>query len=176
MAVTGLRRDAKTQFRSVAERDELVKLARYLDVERVDKLTLTGFISPTEGNGWRIHGRLMASFAQSCVISLAPLSIKHNTEIERFYLPEDHLITEQEVHVSHDEQDMPDPFTDYLDPAQLAVDELVQMIAPYPRAKGVELAQSGFAPPGITPLTDDAARPFAGLSALKPVSGDRKTK
>jgi hypothetical protein len=176
MAVTGLRRDAKTQFRSVAERDELVKLARYLDVERVDKLTLTGFISPTEGNGWRIHGRLMASLAQSCVVSLAPLSIKHNTEIERFYLPEDHLITEQEVQVSHDEQDMPDPFTDYLDPAQLAVDELVQMIAPFPRAKGVELAQSGFAPPGITPLTDDAVRPFVGLSALKSVSGDRKIK
>jgi hypothetical protein len=175
IAVAGLQRDAKTKFRVTAEPDELVLLAEYLGVDRIDKLALTGFISPVEDNGWRIRGRLVASIEQSCVVSLARLNTRHNEEIERLYLPEDQLISEPEVLVSHDDQDLPDPLTDSLDPAQLAVDELAQVIDPYPRVKNVELEQSRFAPPGVRPLSDETSNPFAGLVVLKPGTGNRGT-
>ena len=37
----------------------------------------------------------------------------------------------------------------------------------YPRAEGADLAQAQFAGPGVTPMTDEDARPFAGLKDLR---------
>ncbi len=171
MDVAELRRDAETPFRIAAEPDELAELARYLDVVRIDRLTLAGFISPAEGGGWRVRGRLVAKLEQACVVSLAPLPTRHDAEIERLYLPADRFVAEPEVQFSHDDQDAPDPFTDSIDPAQFAVESLALMIDPYPRAGSAELEWRTFAAPGVTPLSDEASLPFAGLGVLKPGSG-----
>ena len=37
----------------------------------------------------------------------------------------------------------------------------------YPKAEGAQLEDTTFAQPGITPMSDEAARPFSGLSALR---------
>ncbi len=172
MAVAGLRRDAETPFRIAAEPDELAELARYLDVDRIDRLTLAGFISPAKDDGWRVRGRLVAKLEQSCVVSLAPLRTRHDAEIERLYLPAARFVPVQEVQVAHDEQDVPDPFTDSIDPAQFAVESLALMIVPYPRAEGADLERRTFAAPGVVPLSDEPRLPFAGLVVLKPDSGE----
>jgi hypothetical protein len=167
MEVARLRRDGETQFRITAEPDELVELARYLDVDRIDRLSLAGFISPAEGGGWRVRGRLVAQIEQACVISLAPLSTRHNAEIERLYLPADQLVPQSDVQFLHDDQDLPDTYTDSIDPAELAVESLLLMIDPFPRAEGARLDRHSFTGPGITPMSDEASQPFASLAALK---------
>ena len=174
MAVAELRGDADTPFRISAGPDERADLARYFSVDRIDRLTLAGFIGPAEGGGWRVRGRLVAVLVQTCVVSLTPLGSRHDAEIERRYLPADQLVSEPEVEVSHDEQDAPDPFTGSIDPAQFAVESLALMIDPYPRTGSAELERRNFAAPGITPMSDEASRPFAGLAALKP--GPDKSK
>jgi hypothetical protein len=171
MAVAELRRDVETPLRIAAKPDELAKLARYLDVDRIDRLTLAGFISPAENGGWRVRGRLVARLEQTCVVSLAPMRSRHDAEVERRYLPADRFVAEPEVQVSHDDPDAPDPFTDSIDPAQFAVESLALMIDPFPRAESAALERRTFAPPGVTPLSDDASMPFAGLAVLKPGSG-----
>ena len=171
MATARLHRDAETPFRVAAESDELAELARFLDVDRIDRLSLAGFISPAEGGGWRVRGRLVAKLEQSCVVSLALVRARHDAEIERLYLPADRLVPEPEVQISHDDQDAPDPFTDSIDPAQFAVESLALMIDPYPRTEGAEPDRRIFAAPGITPLSDEASQPFAGLVDLKRDSG-----
>ena len=167
MAVTAMRRNVETPFRIAAEPAELAELARFLEVERVDRLTLAGFISPTDGDGWRVRGRLVAKLEQSCVVSLAPIRVRHDAEVERYYLPADQIAPEPEILFSHDDADAPDPFTDSIDPARLAVDSLVLMIDPFPRAEDAQLDSHTFGPPGITPLSDEASRPFASLASLK---------
>jgi hypothetical protein len=167
MAIERLQRDSETPFRVSADPEELLKLARYLDVDRIGRLSLAGFISPVADGGWRVRGRLVAKLEQSCVVSQAPVRTRHDAEIERTYLPAERFVSEQEVLISHDDQDVPDPFTDSLDPAQLAVESLALMIDPFPRAEGAELGQRTFTAPEITPLSDEASRPFAGLAALK---------
>jgi len=174
MEVAGLRRDAETRFRIAAEPDELVELARYLDVDRIDRLSLAGFISPAGDRGWRVRGRLVAKLEQVCVVSLTPLRTRHDAEIERLYLPADMIAPEPEVQISHDDQDAPDPFIDGIDPAQFAVESLALMIDPYPRAGSAELERRNFAAPGVTPLSDEAVLPFAGLVVLKPGSSGSK--
>jgi hypothetical protein len=170
IAVAGLRRDGETPLRIAAEPDELAELARYLDVDRITRLTLAGFISPAEGGGWRVRGRLVAKLEQACVVSLASVRSRHDAEIERLYLPADMIAPEPEVLISHDDQDAPDPFIDRIDPAQFAVETLTLMIDPYPRAESIEMERRIFAAPGVTPLSDEASLPFAGLGVLKPGS------
>ncbi len=171
MTIAGLRRDAETAFRIAPEPDELAELAHYLDVDRIDRLSLAGFISATENGGWRVRGRLVAKLEQACVVSLAPVRTRRDAEIERLYLPADVIAPEREVQISHDDHDAPDPFTDNIDPAQFAVESLALMIDPYPRTEGAEPDRRIFAAPGITPLSDEARLPFAGLVVLKPGSG-----
>jgi hypothetical protein len=171
MAVDRLDRDAETPFRIAAEPDELAELARYLDVDRIDRLSLAGFISPAGGDGWRVRGRLVATLEQACVVSLAPLRTRHDAEVERLYLPADTIAPQPEVQISHDDQDAPDPFTDSIDPAQFAVESLALMIDPYLRAGSAALERRNFAAPGVTPLSDEASLPFAGLAVLKPGPG-----
>ena len=171
MAVDRLDHDGETPFRVAAEPGELAELARYLDVGRIDRLSLAGFISPGGGGGWRVRGRLVAKLEQACVVSLAPVRTRHDAEVERLYLPPDMIAAEPEVLISHDDQDAPDPFTGSIDPGQFAVESLALMIDPYPRAEGAELQRRGAAPPGVTPLSDEASLPFAGLAVMKPGSG-----
>ena len=49
----------------------------------------------------------------------------------------------------------------------LLTEALALALPDYPRADGVELGQAIYAPPGITPMTDEDARPFAGLAQLQ---------
>ena len=172
MEVARLNCESETQFRISADPGELVELARYLDVARIDRLTLAGFISPAESGGWRVRGRLVAQLEQSCVVTLTPLSARHNAEIERLYLPANKLAPEPDVLFAHDEQDAPDPFTDIIDPAQFAVESLALMIDPFPRSKNAELDHGQIAAPGITPMSGETSLPFAGLSVLKRRSGE----
>jgi hypothetical protein len=167
MPSRSLRRDAETPFRITAEPDELIALAEFLDVERIDRLSLAGFIAPAPDDSWRVRGRLVAKVVQSCVVTLAPVRSRIETDVERLYVPAERLGPEHEVHVLPDEEDMPDPYADSIDPAALAVETLSLMIDPYPRADGAELDQHSFAPPGAEPLAEDAERPFAGLAVLK---------
>jgi hypothetical protein len=172
MAVGRLRRDVETPFRISAEANELVALARYLGVDRIDRLSLAGFISPVGKVGWRVRGRLVAKLEQSCVVTLAPIRSRHDADVERFYLPASQLSPEHEVLVSLDDEDSPDPFTDSIDPAQLAIESLALMIDPYPRTEGAELGEFLVAAPGVTPLSDQASQPFASLAVLKRNAGE----
>jgi len=167
MATSRLRRDAETQFRVAAEPNELVALARYLDVDRLDRVSLAGFIAPAAGGGWRVRGRLVARVVQSCVVTLEPVESRIETDIERLYMPAESLPAEHEVEILPDEEDVPDPFTDTIDPAGLAAESLLLLIDPYPRADGAELGRQSFAAPGVTPLSDEDTHPFASLGALK---------
>lgn len=167
MAAARLHRNSETQFRVAAEPDELVELARFLDVDRLDRVTLAGFIAPAADGGWRVRGRLVARVVQTCGVTLEPVESRIESDIERLYLPADSVPTEREVQILHDEEDGPDPFTDTIDPAQLAVESLALLIDPYPRAEGAELGTQSFAAPGVKPLTDEDTHPFADLAVLK---------
>ncbi len=168
MPVAQLPEDHETKFRVVAEADELSALASYLDVDRIDRLTFAGFISPEGADGWRIRGHLVARVEQACVVTLAPLSFRHDAQIERLYVPAEQLIDESEIRVLHDEADLPDSYEDDLDPAQLAVESLSLLIDPYPRAEGAKLPETS----SSKDENSGADRPFAALAALKAGQGD----
>ena len=167
VAVTRLSRRQPTPFEIEADAAELAALASFLDVPRVDRLSFEGEIAPMGDEGWEVRGRLIAELEQTCVVSLDPVPVRHDAEVQRLYLPEDRLPPVREVTLDPDEPDEPDAYTTTIDPAALAVESLALMLDPYPRAAGAEPGPTTATPPGAAPIEEEELNPFAGLAELK---------
>lgn len=154
-------------FAIEADAAERAALARFLGVDRVERLAFEGTVSAAGEDGWTVRGRLAAVLGQTCVVTLEPVETRHDAELERLYLPAGQLIEAHEVTVDIDEADEPDPYTNAIDPAALAVESLALRIEPYPRKEGAALEQATFAESGVQPLEDEDLRPFADLAELK---------
>lgn len=174
LPVETLSRTRETPFRVALSTDELRAAARFLDVERVDRVSLRGDVRAWGPRGWIAQGRLVATVVQTCVVTLAPVTAQIDEPVERRFLPADDLapVTALEHELAEDEIDPPDPFVDQLDLGQFAMESLALALDPYPRAVGAALAPVAVAAPGVVPLTDADARPFAVLAALKDKLGD----
>ncbi|HSF93966.1 MAG TPA: DUF177 domain-containing protein [Thermohalobaculum sp.] len=165
MKTGGLRTDGDTAFRISAEPGEREALAPFLGVDAVERLTLAGFIGPYGKGGWRVRGRMVAKVVQTCVVTLEPLRTRIEEDIERTYVPANQTPRLPEVVLLHDDEDEPDPFTDSIDPAQLAVESLLLLIDPYPRHEGAAL-DALLGRDLVAEDGEETRKPFSGLADL----------
>lgn len=140
------------------------RLAEALGIEAVRSLRLAGRLEPEGRTDWRLAARLEAVAVQACVVTLEPVETVIDEPVERLYV-------EGFVEPEATEAEMPDetrePLPAAIDLAVVAQEALALALPPFPRAPGAELGEAVFAEPGVEPLTDEAARPFAGLAALR---------
>lgn len=163
VVVAGLRRDTETPFRIAAEPGELSALAGFLAIDRVDHLSIAGFLTPMAGDEWRVRGRMVAKIRQTCVVTLEPVDSRLDVEVERRFLPAGSFSPTREISVGTDDFDAPDPYVDAIDLAAIAVEALALSIDPYPRASGAELESSS----ARSSDPEDSIGPFAGLAVLR---------
>ena len=99
-------------------------------------------------------------------MTLEPVPQKIDEEIERLFLPEGAAATlPEDIDLEHDDE--PETYGDKLPLGPVALEALALALEPYPRAKASDEVKVTAAPPGVEPLTDEALKPFAALSALK---------
>ena len=145
------------ECKAVAERLDLVEVTGLSAKVELEPLARSGFI--------RVNGRLTVHVVQTCVVTLAPLPA---TVEEDFHLtfapPEAALDEDEEIEVSWDQQDPPDPIVNgCIDIGEVVVEHLALALDPFPRAP-----DAAFQPPPEEP--DNAggrANPFAALSSLR---------
>ncbi len=139
-------------------------LSETLGILGLRKLRFEGAIAPLGSRDWRLEAHLGATVQQACVATLAPVTTRIEEEVERSYL--DHVELPQGDEVEMPEDDTVDPLPEVLDLGEVMTEALALALPPYPRAEG---AQGGgvFTEPGKAAMTDEDARPFAGLSALR---------
>ncbi len=65
------------------------------------------------------------------------------------------------------EDDSAEPLPVTIDLGEVMAEALALELPPWPRAEGVEPVEMSVTEPGKTPMTDDDAKPFAGLKALR---------
>ncbi len=158
---------AKVSRRSIeAEPTERQALAERLGLVEVMSLTAKVELEPLARSGFiRVNGRLTAQVVQTCVVTLAPLAATVEEAFElTFGPPEAVLDEEDEIEVSWDQQDPPDPIVDgCIDIGEVVVEHLALALDPFPRAP-----DAAFQPPPEEPeITDGRANPFAVLSSLR---------
>ncbi|MBJ3763496.1 DUF177 domain-containing protein [Maribius pontilimi] len=142
-------------------------LADELDLSALRKLRFTGQLIPEGRADWRLEATLGATMVQPCGITLEPVTTRVDDPVTRAYqadLQVADLPAEQEM----PEDDSIEPLPDTLDLAAVMAEALLLAVPPFPRAPGAEIGQVSVTEPGRTAMSDDDARPFAGLrDALK---------
>lgn len=145
-----------------AERDAI---AAHLGILGVKKLTFTGEITPQGRGDWQLTGKLGATVVQTCVATLAPVTTRLDEGVRRVYARDFTFPDGSEVEMPED--DAVEPLPQTLDLGAVMVEALSLALPPFPRAEGAELGQVLAAAAGVSPMTDDDAKPFAGLGALR---------
>ena len=153
-------------FEIVPDQDELDAIAQGLDVPTIRKMRFKGELQYDEQGDLVLTGQLGATVTQNCVVSLEPVKTRIDTDVARKYL-KDYPEHEDDRQMLEDEDENVDPLKHHIDLGLVATEEIALNLPDFPRAPDAELADSTFAPPGIKPMSDDDAKPFAKLAGLK---------
>lgn len=133
------------------------RIARSLDLASLDAFVAEMQLVPSPG-GWRLSGRVKASLAQTCGITLEPLPVEIDAP---FTVNLAEAVDEEsdEIVITMDDES-PDLIEEgQIDLGQYAVEQLALRLDPFPRKPGAEFVQ----PPEPAEIS-----PFAVLKQLRP--------
>lgn len=154
-----------THFTLAPDAPARAALADALGIVAIRKLRLAGKISPAGKRDWLLEAELGATVVQDCVVTLEPVTTRIQEPVLRRYLAEPPQPGSGEVEMPED--DSIEALPQVLDLAEVMAEALALALPAFPRAPGAELGNAVFADPGVTPLTDEAIKPFAGLAGLR---------
>jgi uncharacterized metal-binding protein YceD (DUF177 family) len=152
-----------------ATADELIELARELDILSCDSLKVSYVIKPFGQGRYNFSGKLDAEVTQACVVSLEPLPAQLAEAFSIELGPPEALLDEAPVEGDREVSSVPDvePIEDgRIDVGTIIYAVLSAALDPYPRKAGVEF--DWVDPKLAADLA--AASPFAALAKLKPKS------
>ncbi len=161
-----LPRTRPTEFEISPDAPERAAIAADLGIEGVRKLRFAGQLVPQGREDWEIQATLGATVVQSCVVTLAPVATRIDETLNR-RLVADLPVPGAEVDEVEVPQEDVDALPETLDLGAVMTEALALALPLYPRAEGVEAASMQVTAPGVAPLTDEDAKPFAGLRDLR---------
>ena len=133
------------------------RIVKALDLASLDAFSAEMELAPSPA-GWRLSGRVRASLAQTCGITLEPLPLEIDAP---FFLSLAEAVEEDsdEIIITMDDES-PDLIENgQIDLGQYAVEQLALRLDPFPRKPGAEFVQ----PPEPAEIS-----PFAVLKQLRP--------
>ncbi|MEY3841732.1 MAG: hypothetical protein RLZZ542_842 [Pseudomonadota bacterium] len=132
------------------------RIVRALDLASLEAFTAEMELVPSTA-GWRLSGRIRASLAQTCGITLEPLPIEIDAPFA-LTLAESVEEDSEEIIITLDDES-PDLIENgQIDLGQYAVEQLALRLDPFPRKPGAEFVQ----PPEPAEIS-----PFAVLKQLR---------
>ena len=137
------------------------RVANLAEVSGISRLDASFDVSRHGSDGLRVAGQVSATVAQTCVVTLEPMTSEIDEHVDVVYAPSVEP-REPALDEDHLEQpsDAPEPLVNgAVDLGAVAVEFLLLGIDPYPRKPDAVFE---------APVTEDAAaHPFAALAALK---------
>ncbi len=158
-----LSRNKTHRLRRDLDSHALDSLAQTLDVVAIRKARLDMDVTAAP-KGWDITGTIGATAVQTCVVTGAPVTTRIDADFLRKLRPMvDPGGTETEMDADTDIE----PLGDSFDILGLLAEEIALHLPDFPRADGAAFDGLHVGPPGQKAMTDDDAKPLAGLAALK---------
>lgn len=140
-------------------------MADRIGIPAIRKLRLEGRIEAEGKHDWRFRGRLGATVVQDCVVTLDPVTTRIDVDVLRRF--QAGYVPPEEDEIEMPEDDSLEPLGEMIDPDAILEEALVLALPLYPRKDGAGIGEAVFTEPGKRPMTDEDARPFAGLAALR---------
>ena len=172
--VADLQQNRPTPFEWRPGTKDLAILAEALELSAVRKVAFAGEIRAHGKSDWELIAKLGATVVQPCVVTLEPITTRIEVKIERrfvAYLP-DPDNDEEEIEMPEDEN--AERLETHIDVNVILHETLALNIPQFPRAKGAELKDAVFTEAGKKAMTDEDARPFSGLAALRDQLGSKE--
>ncbi len=165
LTLARLPRGTERSFEILPDAEARARLATELDLIALRKLRFAGRLVPAGARDWRLEGHLGATVVQPCVVTAEPVTTRIDEPVLRRYLAD--MDEPEGDGVEMPEDDTAEPLPATLDLDAIMAEALALALPLYPRVAGAALDHAVFAPPGTEPLTDEAAKPLAGLAALR---------
>jgi len=165
LRVADLSQNADHSFALRPDASAMAQIAAALDLSALRKLSFEGRLMPVGKTDWRLRARLGATVVQPCVVTLEPVTTRIDKDIERQFIADYADPEDPEVEMPEDETS--EKLGQWIDPVAVMQEALAIAVPDYPRAQGAELGQMVYTEPGQVAMTDQDARPFAGLADLK---------
>lgn len=165
LRVSGLSQNAATPFELRPSKARLAELVTELDLLGLRKLSFVGEISALGAADWQLDATLGATVVQPCAVTVEPVTTRIDVPVRRIYQKDFIEVDAPEAEIPED--DAVEALSQWIDPAEVMIEALVLNLPLYPRAPDAQLGAFNVSEPGVQPMTDEDARPFAGLAALK---------
>jgi len=165
LRVANLSQTAPTPFSLRPDAAAMAALVQALDLSGLRKLSFEGSLKPMGDSDWQLKGRLGATVTQPCIATLEPVITRIDIDVVRTFIRDYIDIDAPEAEVPED--DSIEPLGAWIDPAVVMEEALALAVPEYPRKEDSQPTTTRVTEPGKTPMTDEEARPFAGLAALK---------
>ena len=157
-----------TRFALVPTKSEMEILAASLDLLGLSKLRFEGTIKAQGKNDWVMDAHLGATVVQPCTATLQPVTTRLQEDVARRYSPDADLIDDDTAaEMEMPEDDTLEPLPQTLDLQEVMAEALALALPLYPRAADAEIVAKTAQPKGAEPISDEALKPFAALSALR---------
>ena len=154
----------RAEFELVPDAKERQALAEALGLIALKKLRFAGVLSPDSERDWRLDGVLGATTTQSCVATLAPVTTRIDEPVIRRYMAAPSPEGEE---MEMPEDDTIEPIPAEVDLSRVMAEALALALPAWPRAADADPVELRFAAPGISPMSDNDAKPFSSLKTLK---------
>lgn len=154
-----------TTFEITPDAGSRAQIAADLGIVGIKKLRFAGQISPTGKRDWDLTADLGATVVQDCVVTLDPVTTRLDEQVHRIYAADFEISDAAEVEMPEDER--VEPLPDAIDLMAVMSETLSLALPPFPRKDGASLDPVIHTEPGKEAMTDDDAKPFAGLGALR---------
>ena len=163
--VSDLARGKTRSVEIVPDAAALSRIATDLGLLELRNLRLEGRLTPLDRRDWRFEGQLGATVVQPCVVTLAPVVTRIEEPVTRSFIADWQPPEGDEVELPEDVDT--EALGAEIDLGAMMSEALALALPAWPRAEGADLDGAVFTEPGRAPMTDDDARPFAGLASLR---------
>lgn len=155
-----------TRFDIAPEGAAAEAIAADLGLISARKLRLAGTLTPMGKSDFRLEATLGATVVQPCVVTLDPVTTRIDADISRLYI-KGYADPDTGGEVEMPDDDSAEALGAEIDLGALLSEALALELPLYPRATGAQVSGAQVAEPGVAPMTDEDAKPFAGLKALR---------
>ncbi len=167
LSVSGLNSKGPTPFEVHPNAAQRMAIAKTLDLVDLRKIRFVGQITPTGEADWKLIADLGATVVQACVVTLAPVSTRIDIKVSRLFVARPPVFDDAEEEIEVLQGDDSEPLGSHIDLEAVMIEALSLALPLYPKAEGANLETGTFAEDGKVPMSDEDARPFAALSALR---------
>ncbi|WP_170752703.1 YceD family protein [Ruegeria lacuscaerulensis] len=165
LRVADLPQNTSTPFDLRPDAKELAVIREDLGLLGLRKLSFVGDVRAQGKRDWVLAGKLGATVIQPCVVTLEPVTTRIDIPVTRVYLTDWTDPDEEEFEIPQGDES--EPLGHEIDPGLVMTEALSLALPQYPRKDGAELEQADYTEPGKQAMTDEDAKPFAGLASLR---------